>query len=270
MHGNPSSGEHAETIETVRSLPCAMRNMGWTTSAELMERWLRSPAWVLPPDMKAHDNDHSYTPENTDQRLVRMAWAMEHPRFRAALDELRRNMTNQAARELWRKRFTRLKWGSTNQFIFGGLQANAVELERSCYSNRVPFGGKVDILDDMQGSLGVGTLKVALIGKATREPGTGKIALQTSHAGFYIRDTYDFNGFQYLGSWAKDRMLSGGQTALNFPRRDLAHRGSPVKTTHVFNRDFDNYRRATGFGGDFVVYSDVLWERANLKLEFRA
>jgi hypothetical protein len=268
MHGNPSSGEHAETIETVRSIPRAMRNMGWTTSAELMERWLRSSAWVLPPEMKTHENGQIYTPANSDQRIVRMAWAMMHPRFKVKLDELRGKVANLPAKSLLQQRLLAPQWPTSSRFAFGRLQNTAVELENSCQSNSLVFGKKIEHLDDMHGSIGVGTLKVALIGEATRKVGTRGIFLNVTHAGFYIRDNYDFNGFQYLGAWTKNRILTGAQTGMNFPRRDMAHRGAPVQARHVFNRDFETYRKVTGYGGDYVIYSDVLWERMNLKLEF--
>ena len=32
----------------VTSLPWAMRKMGWSVSAALMERWFASPAWRMP------------------------------------------------------------------------------------------------------------------------------------------------------------------------------------------------------------------------------
>jgi hypothetical protein len=122
-------------------------------------------------------------------------------------------------------------------------------------------------MDDMNGALGAATLKVALIGEATRNARTGRIVLNVTDAGFYIRDTYDFNGSQYLGAWTEDRVLNQAQTILNFPRKDMASHGRPIESIHVSNATFDNYRRATGYGGDFVIYSDVLWEKAELSLE---
>jgi hypothetical protein len=122
-------------------------------------------------------------------------------------------------------------------------------------------------MDDLYGSLGEATLKVALIGLVMPHPGTGRFTFKVTDAGFYIRDTYDFNGDQYLGAWGQDRVLSLAQTALNFPRRDQAYRGSPVPVTHVTNSHFGSYRRATGCGGDFVIYSDVIWESAPMVLE---
>ncbi|HEY4294238.1 DUF6402 family protein [Luteibacter sp.] len=268
MTGNPQPKEHADTIKTVESIPGAMRQMGWTVSADLMDRWLGSPAWVLPHEMKKHQPHHRYTPENTDQRIVRMAWAMTHPRLKINVDELRKKMANALAKENLRERLLNSRWSAQREFAFGSRHDSAVDLEDTCQSNSLPFGEKLGLLDDMQGSLGVGSVKVALIGEATRDVRAGRLTLKVTHAGFYIRDTYDFSGFQFLGAWTTDRVLSATQMALNFPRRDMASRGTPVSATHVFNRDFENYRRVTGYGGDFVVYSDVLWESMNLSLEF--
>ncbi|WP_425482236.1 DUF6402 family protein [Luteibacter yeojuensis] len=33
------------------------------------------------------------------------------------------------------------------------------------------------------------------------------------------------------------------------------------------NHDFEKYRKTTGLGGDFIIYSDVYWERVDLSLD---
>jgi hypothetical protein len=41
--------------------------------------------------------------------------------------------------------------------------------------------------------------------------------------------------------------------------------GEPIG--NVFNHHFDGYRKASGRGGDFVVYSDVHWEAADFWID---
>jgi hypothetical protein len=179
---------------------------------------------------------------------------------------LRSNMANRAARSVLAERLADAAWGRDNQAGFGSLADTAIQLDRTCQSNRTSFGGMLDTLDDVYGGLGRATLKVALIGVATRDARTGKIALKTTHAGFYIRDTYDFNGPQYLGHWTKTGVLSKTKTAMDAVMDGLSFRwGKPP--SHRSNHDFETYRRLTGFGGDFVLYSDVHWERFDRLLE---
>jgi hypothetical protein len=58
------------------------------------------------------------------------------------------------------------------------------------------------------GGLGKATLKVALVGEAVRDAQTGGTRLHVTDAGFYIRDTYDFNGPQNLGTWMSTGVLN--------------------------------------------------------------
>jgi hypothetical protein len=252
--------------EKIEAIPSAMRQMGWGVSAQLMERWLGSPAWSLPEAWKKHHSTHQYTPSHTDSRIVQMDWAMRHPRTHANIRELRSKMANEAAKQLLRDRMADLHWGKDSRVSFGSRQDCALQLENSCQANWQQIGSKLDPFDDMYGGLGMATLKVALIGEAMRDMQTGRQSLRVTDAGFYVRDTYDFSGPQYLGTWTKSRVLSKRQWLGNTITDGLTFNwGKPEG--HLSNGDFDRYRRATGFGGDFVIYSDVYWESADLLLD---
>lgn len=269
MYGNASSRESAAKIrEKIEAIPKAMRRMSWSVSAALMERWLRSPAWRMPEAWKGkHAPDpRSMALPHLDQNIVRMNWVMRHPRARAAMDELRANMANESARQQLRGLLTDVSWGVNDRVPFGSRELSAIWLDKVCHSNSRPLGGKLDRMDDMQGGLGAATLKVALIGEASRERRSDRTLLQVTDAGFYIRDTYDFNGPQYLGTWTRNRVWGKGGFLLNALSDGLTFRwGKP--TGHLENSDFEAYRRATGFGGDFIIYSDVHWEPVNLLLD---
>lgn len=270
MYGNPSSRENVAAIqEKIESIPPAMHRMGWTVSAELMERWLNSPAWVLPESWKGDSapDPRSVSLSHLEQYIVRMSWAVSNPRLRVAMNHLRGKMANPAAKAILRNRLANLDWGKDNRISFGSKQHSAIQLENSCQSNWHPLGSDLDTLDDMFGSLGKATLKVALIGEAVRDRRTGRISLEVTHAGFYLRDTYDFNGFQYLGTWTRSGVLSKLQMLMNSMLDGAVIRSHGDAIGNVYNHDFDAYRRATGFGGDFVIYSDVFWESAHISLE---
>lgn len=268
MQGNRRASEDADTVALIKSIPMAMRNMGWTVSAQLIERWLQAPAWVLPRSWKQYETSPREIPfTHIEKQLVRMSWAMSHQRVQEAKSALLAKMTNDPAQRNLGKKLSAANLERGKWTAFGSKHYPVLDLERVHQSNFTTFGRLSDPMDDLYGSLGEATLKVALIGLVMRHEAAERFTFKVTDAGFYIRDTYDFNGDQYLGAWAKDRVLSLAQTALNFPRRDQAHRGSPVPITHVTNSHFDSYRRATGFGGDFVIYSNVIWEPTPMVLE---
>ncbi len=61
--------------------------------------------------------------------------------------------------------------------------------------------------------------------------------------GIYIRDSFDFNGDQFLGFWDdSDNSVS----MLNF-----------LSGTSVSNEDFRDWRTQNRRGGDFLVFSDL-------------
>ncbi len=134
--------------------------------------------------------------------------------------------------------------------------------EALCRVNLVKLGTVYSTLDDLYGALGVANLKVGVIGTATRE--RTRRVFRASHLGFYIHDHYDFNGFQYLGTWTKDHVLTKAEAIFGETytgRRILDHRtGAFAK---VFNSDLRDYRDRTGRGGDFVVFSDALWQQCD-------
>jgi len=265
MHGKSSSEDIIAIKAKVEAIPGAMRRMGWGVAGELMERWIHSPAWVLPIDWKK-EQPLDLSVSHLDQQIVRMGWAMSNPRVRVAMNKLRVNMINGPARKLLHDRLDEGTWGGSHRIEFGNQRNSALQLDRTCQSNFEPLGGDMDTMDDVYGGLGKATLKAALIGHASRDVRTGKIALQVTHAGFYIRDTYDFNDFQYLGTWTTNGVLSKTAMLMNTALDGMVSRWKGEPIGNLFNHDFDTYRRLTGFGGDFVLYSDVHWEPMNLLL----
>jgi hypothetical protein len=65
--------------------------------------------------------------------------------------------------------------------------------------------------------------------------------------GIYVRDSYDFNGQQFLGSW-RETPPAVSKDPLSFP---------PYQP--VFNADFQRWRSTNHRGGDFLIFSDIKW-----------
>jgi hypothetical protein len=85
--------------------------------------------------------------------------------------------------------------------------------------------------DALTGALGAFELKVAIAGKLL-SIGGGEFQVSIEEVGIYVKDSFDFNGSQFLGFWG--------------------YRDDPIN-----NDDFRQWRAENHAGGDFRVFSDV-------------
>jgi len=250
-------------------LPKAMRNMGWETAAALMQRWFDSPAWAMPAewkDTRTQPNSMSLGAANCDDRIVKMEWAIRYEGVQNAIKVAETLIDTPNAIKLLRKRLLAAGWVPGCPFELGFFNMSAVQMDAVSQVNFSEFGKTLDTLDDMYGALGRGTLKVGVVGAVHTEVDaiteSVRHYFKVSYVGFYIRDNYDFNGPQYLGTWTEDRVLSKSETIISLTSsgQTIINVGD-TPFAAVTNSDFRRYREKTGFGGDFVVYSDVLWRR---------
>ena len=121
-------------------------------------------------------------------------------------------------------------------------------------------------MDDFFGALNKATLKVAVVGQAFRSWTSKRDYFEVERVGFYLRDTYDFNvswyedAFMGLGIWSKQRCLSKAEM--------LTYKATPLPLLSATfpgfvpakNTDFRRWQQQRNEGGDFFVFSDVLWE----------
>lgn len=252
-------------------LPGAMRNMGWGTAAALMQRWFDSPAWEMPGSWKqpkTQPSPMSIAGAHCDQRILSMNWAMGFERCRKAVEAAKSVLTTPNAVILLRERLAEAGWKGGAPFKLGFKGMAAIEMDTISQVNFAELGGSWDVLDDMYGALGRALVKVGVVGVAVRDDslvsGRTRFWFQVTHLGFYIRDQYDFNGLQYLGTWTEDRVLTKVETAFSMTSQGqmiLRLKNGPFGA--VTNSDFRNYRDEKGRGGDFVAYSDVLWRKSD-------
>jgi len=252
-------------------LPAAMRNMGWDTAAALMQRWFDSPAWQMPEEWKEKDTQPdpmSLSAAQCDESIVKMDWAMKFERCRNAVALAESRLATPNAAKQLQKRLKKAGWKGESSFELGFYNMSALQMDAFSQINFADFGKSWDALDDMYGALGRATLKVGVVGKvfAEEDPTSRKTYLyfRIEYAGFYIRDHYDFNGLQYLGTWTDDRVLTKAETVLTLTAHGqviIRLKDGPFAV--VTNGNFREYRNKTGKGGDFVIYSDVLWKKAD-------
>jgi hypothetical protein len=130
---------------------------------------------------------------------------------------------------------------------FGNLNAPVEIIDRDYIRhNSRAVGALSDPLDDMFAALHSFNFRVAVSG-GVAPASNGAWLVTISEVGVYVQDSYDFEGFQPLGTW---------DTKTNSVSKTPLGAG-----TSVGNDDFREWRTSTGMGGDFVVFSDVLVTR---------
>ena len=200
---------------------------------------------------------------------------MRYPQVREAVAYLRQQWNSRAGINKLRTKLFRHGWERGQSFALGSKRMSAYQLDYICQMNMWPFGSIWDTLDDFYGAIFKATLKVAVVGNAYRKlhgADQGKDFFKVDALGFYIRDTYDFNvgwfedEFMGLGVWSKERCLSKAEMA-EFQVHSASGPASLIKRhlrfphfVQVQNRDFRRWQHAHNAGGDFFVFSDVLWE----------
>lgn len=256
-------------------IPAAMRNMGWDTAAALMQRWFDSPTWEMPEEWKVQETQPdpmSLSPAQCDESIVKMEWAMQFERCRQAVEEAELLLTTVNAKARLNMLLKKAGWSGIGVVELGSNAMTALQMDSVSQLNFVKFGNVWDVLDDMYGALGKATLKVGVVGSAfSKIDSLTKERHECFHIdqiGFYIRDHYDFNGFQYLGAWTEDHALTKAETVISkTPQGNLVIRLKDGPFAAIYNSDFREYRSEMGKGGDFVIYSDILWKKIDRTID---
>lgn len=266
----PAKEVIVESLPLTR-LPVAMRKMGWGTAAALMQRWFDSPAWEMPEDWKDDQTQPaplSLAAAQCDQSIVKMDWAIKFERCRKAVEIAESRLTTINAISRFKYLLKNAGWDGEHTVRLGSCDMSARQIDASAQINIAPLGDILDVLDDMYGALGQATIKVGVVGYSFSEKDQTTQQTQhrfrVEHLGFYIRDHYDFNGPQYLGTWTDERVLTKAETAFTTTLHGqliLRLQNGPFAV--ITNSDFRAYRKKTNQGGDFVIYSDVLWKKVD-------
>lgn len=274
---NSSSNVTLQPME-ITAISHAMRKMGWKRAAKFMERWLTTPAWKCPDAWKEGSAlpPSLYIPDqHCDDETITMSWLMQYSHAKEAREELlSKRAFSQAGMSQTAKRLKMLGWQGKGSYtfgrrnIFGRPDMSAREVEQYYQNNYIAVADNIlthvlfDTLDDVYGALGTYSLKSTVIGTAFR--GTdNKIYLQSDYVGVYVKDYYDFNNNrldQSLGFWTEDGILVRSESLMSKVRGNTIYKGNKLKKVSEFhNSDFLKYREKTNKGGDFIVFSDVMW-----------
>ena len=265
-------------------LPAAMRNMGWKIAPALMEKWFKRKSFVLTEDIsKKYNAAPTKIPdEHCDETTVKMEWIKSFSRGREAYENLLNKLNTDNSRgELLEKIEKALK---QNRNVLGSTKYSARQLHEYCQIQREDFGNYMSTIDDLYGSIGKASLYLAVVGELSDD---GKL-FTVSNIGIYLRDIYEFNGFQPLGLWTKSRTLGKANVGKKFLDgingvNDIQRLGNIVTSLSdkhlgtninhlfepfctVYNSDFRAYREKYNKGGDFYIFSDVMWETPKKKI----
>lgn len=249
-------------------IPDAMRNMGWEMAPKLMEHWFEiSPAFAFTTESKRSslDEDARNLPlTQVSTEIIKMSWAMKFEQVSAGIEELTGRW--KSTKGIARLKNLLLNKGDFNKNVVSlGYTDDVMELDRTSQVNLIPIGSKLDAINDWYGAMGNSNLKVCIRGMTqTRQEKTFFIV---DKLGFYLKDTYDFvdegNSSEPLGVWSKDRILNKEETGIYMSTYLSGLWGHLVRNfsgfVPVFNKDFRKWQRKHDSGGDYIVFSDVLW-----------
>ena len=255
-------------------IPKAMDNMGWTVSAQMMRRWFATkPAWEMPTLWREGTNINylALPASQVEDQIIKMKWVMGFDRLVPVFEDLCESWNNAKGLSVLTDRLAAIGWKSGRTMTLGQGIKTAKELDLSCQVNRRPFGDYIDVFDDLYGAIFKAVLKIAVVGKASRSLFSKRDLFEIEKIGIYVRDTYDFNAGWFedaafgLGIWSTKMMLSKREM-IAYRTAQLAVVGSLFPGfVPAQNNDFRRWQKQRNEGGDFFVFSDVMWIAPNVE-----
>jgi len=263
-----------------------MDNMNWPISAQLMRHWFDSPAWSMSDNERkgedASGKDIDYTdlkrqyPHRVVDNVVKMDWLRGFDQVKSEYSKLLLDWSTPKSRAVLHNRLKKSGWYPKKEgHQLGSSNMSALQLDNTCQINYKEVGSPTNTFNDYFGAIFKASLKIAVVGFTTYNG--GKNLFHVTKAGFYLRDTYDFNigdGFVDrhlgLGVWSKNRLLNKDETAEFLVWKGKIRTGNAwlddklfkkyYGFVQVWNEDFKKWSSKHGKGGDFFVFSDVKWE----------
>ncbi len=257
----------------ITDIPNAMRQMGWDIAPKLMEHWFSiKPAFEFSiqnkKSMMANDARRLDVTQY-NKSIVKMSWAIKNPDVSEKITELNGawNSTNGIRR--LKTLLINAGWDGKNT-VFLGRSKDVLDLDATSQVNVRPVGGFFDTIDDWYGAIGNATLKIAVSGFTTTFDGEPYFLVES--VGFYLKDTYDFLSdkkwttfglSEPLGIWSKSGVLDKAKSVLYIDSYTKGLFGYLAREfsgyVPVTNDDFRAWQKKHNAGGDYIVFSDVLW-----------
>lgn len=219
---------------------------GWTVGAAFQKRWKSGDANRRIGESFEGDRG----PLGIE--AISLAWIRGFPRAEAVCNELSRPdvFANEPARRRIRDALdSRIAHVNSGDVDFGGFPADGPPRE-DLYSNSRPVA---DRFDDLTAALG--RFYLFVIPKGYAEVSESKVRVVVQQIGVYARDSFDFEGPQYLGFWQLPDKIGPAIVKEEPPMwRDRRARSDVFP---MCNSAYNAWRDRTGKGEDFLIYSDI-------------
>jgi len=246
---------------TLTNIPRIMRAQGWTHGDKLLSKWFSRAGTQYP----------NYTAADTS--TVTMDWVLSYPGPKELYDAIfaEQIWSNGPGRKVLAQRLS--AWGKLTGFqqtfdqtvkppsmleaeyvqyrpYGGGYSGYSGYYGSSGYSSSGTSGNLVNLysgivaggLNDLIAALGAFTFRVVVAGSVTPTLPRG-YEVTITKVGVFVRDSFDFEGFQFLGFWNDSN--------------NTVSAANPLAGTPVFNSTFQDYRNTHRMGGDFLTFSDL-------------
>jgi len=255
--GHPSTAVKID-IFYLNQLPQSMRNMGWNVAPLLMEHWFSiKPAYGFSEETKTQymNIDAREIPlSKINTTIIKMDWAKNFIQVKEGINYLYDNWDSKGGISLLKKRLKNYD----NQCSFIGYTDIVTDLDATAQVNFKQIGESWDTINEYYAALGKCILKIAVRGYSTIL-NQEKVFI-VENLGFYIKDSYDFStNTEFLGVWDKSGVWNKKDT-IGF---GIYFFTTPAdlypNTVPVFNSDFRAWQKKYNEGGDFIVFSDILW-----------
>jgi Family of unknown function (DUF6402) len=244
----------------VELCPEVMRHFGLVEGRRLMETWFsRNPATA----------PYYSAPPVT----ISLDWVLKFGRAKDVYDQLIKDVIwlNDASlieigRMLQRKGLLQ----ATTETRFGELWRPVTEQDDDYINQRAVIGYQG--VDDLGAALGAFDFRLVVAGSVSpiRKYYGNDVSFSLRHEvlieeiGVYVRDSYDFDGDQFLGWWTypdnyeywRLDTFDTGRSSRRYPYGYVL--GMPFEGGELItNEDFKKFRKQSHKGGDFLVYSEL-------------
>lgn len=189
------------TLTNIPKIMLAQRPRPWTEGATFLNRWFWSAATIKPAYGAA------------DTVTVDMDWVLGFRRARAVYDQMvaEKVWASEAARGRLAtvlKRQGRL--GRPGRAWFGDINLHVPTVHLDQVNFRY-VTSPASPIDGLSAGLGDFALFTAVAGEHELLP-SGKTKIYVHQVGIYVRDSFDFEGHQFLGYWNARKTPSAGST----------------------------------------------------------
>ncbi len=242
----PPTGPCTPSPIDVKRIPGVMRSKSWNKGATIMENWFIGAPATAPSYGKI------------DDKTITQAWLVTFSKYTDKINKMLASKVHISSAAQSKIKANLIAAGlntpgSTFSITLDPKSFNKKGL--SVHTDSLQTAGPTDALTDMSAALGAFNIKVGVEGQVGFVPQVvpgkpGRVVVIIESVGFYVKDSFDFNGTQPLGFW-------------NVCTNDVAKIPGGGRVL-VMNKDFRDWRTANSLGQDVLIFSKD-WDMRKLK-----